>query len=179
MENKPENPKESDEVISETVKKTKSVKRQKTDIENLPKVNRTIPCAYCETDKILNPHQYEKRIAYFGNHDAVLRHFKCQECETSENENPFSFNLRHSQIAFQLANELKSCFERFNVSGNALVIQSEVASILSKNGISAKNHSFVMKDNKAQSLKINFPFIGDVLISPLEFRKDKKVEVIS
>ncbi len=164
-------------------KKEKPKKTPKVvEKEILPRSNREVKCAYCSAAKTLNPDQYQKRYDYFGSEEAVERHFQCQECETAENTNPIRFAFEHSTLVNTLAIRLKPIFETFTFSpksGNdVLRLQNETTQLLNEYAITPKNFEFQVENKLPEALKINFPFVGDVVIRPKEYLVAKKISVI-
>lgn len=149
---------------------------KKIEKELLPRINREVPCAYCETIKTLNPDQYQKRFDYFGSADAIGRHFKCQECETKEQTNPFLFWLTHSEVFYNVVRELRPVFQ--DILDNKIDIPTFISrnnEILNRNKIFAPNFDLQVENGRPVGFKINFPMIGNLLIYPLEHWKEKKI----
>jgi hypothetical protein len=154
---------------------------KKIEKELLTRINRDVKCAFCEQTKLLNPDQYQKRFDYYGSEDAIARNFQCQVCETQENTNPFRFWFDHSLVVNDLANDLKPIFRSFingPKTGNEVVkLQNETHDLLRENHIQAPNFEFLVRNGLPEGIKFNFPFIGLVVIKPLEYKKENKVIV--
>jgi hypothetical protein len=165
------------EKLEKTPKPKKVVEK-----EILPRSNREVKCAYCGAVKTLNPDQYQKRFDYFGSEEAVERHFQCQECETAENTNPIRFAFDHSTLVNTLAIRLKPVFETFTFSpktnNDVLRLQNETTQLLTEYAVTAKNFEFIIENKLPEALKINFPFVGDVVIRPKEYLVAKKISVL-
>lgn len=146
--------------------------------EVLPRSNRNVECAFCGTSKTLNPDQYQKRFDYFGSDDGVEQNFQCQDCETSENNNPFRFWFSHNPIVNNMALRLRPIFETYTIDRNALKLQDETSVVLNECGIRPPNYTFLIENGLPAGLTINFPFIGNVLIKPKEYRLVEKIAIV-
>ena len=71
-------------------KKTRS-KKEPTKIliekESLSRTNRTLICKYCESDRILNPDQYQSLFDLHGSEEKVNEEFQCKPCEMNMKNN--------------------------------------------------------------------------------------------
>jgi hypothetical protein len=158
-------------------------KQKATTVEKplLPSINREVKCVYCEESRTMGPAPYQKKFDYYGSEEAIARHFQCQECETAEKTNPFKFHLEHSDVVNNLANNIRPIFERYNNSGkqqqDVLNLQSYTDQVLGQAKVFAPNYEFLITNGLPDGLKINFPFVGKVIIRPLEFTKVKKISV--
>jgi hypothetical protein len=150
---------------------------KKIEKEVLPRTNRWTKCAFCQLDRVHNPDQYQKRFDYFGSEEGILRNWKCQDCETEEKTNPFKFWFKHSDVINDLANEMKKIFESFLSDRDALKFQNTIIPLFDKNGIKEPNFKLITNDGSPEGLHINFPFVGNVLIKPLEYRLVDKIQI--
>lgn len=172
------------EFDNEVKGKNKPGPRQKnTTIDKplLPSINREVKCSYCDEIRMMGPAPYQKKFDYYGSEDAVARHFQCQECETAEKTNPFAFGLHHNDIVNTLANNLRPVFERYINSGkqnsDAIALQNNTDMVLNQAKIFHPNYEYIIINGLPDGIKINFPFVGKVIIRPLEYTKVKKIAV--
>lgn len=84
--------------------------------EKLPRVNRQILCIHCETEKILNPDQYQSYYDYWGDEDKIKRNFICKPCDMAIQNNPFRFYATYSELTRKFIKQLKSFFESYRTS---------------------------------------------------------------
>ena len=159
--------------------KKRGPKQAKTTVEKpvLPRVNRYTKCAFCQQERVHNPDQYQKRFDYFGSDEAILRHWKCQDCETEEKDNPIKFWFKHSSVVNDIANSLKPVFETFVQDRNVQRLQDDTVSVLTSNKIFAPNFEFLIANQLPDGLKINFPFIGNVIVRPMRYLINEKVTI--
>lgn len=164
--------------FSKKEKKSKVVKTVEKPV--LSRINREIKCVYCEAVKTLNPDQYQKRFDYFGSEDAVSRHFQCQVCETEEKDNPFKFWFIHSPVVNNMVNELRGVFQSFvDQQIDVQTFINRCNSILNGNRIFVPNFDMTVENGLPEGFRINFPFVGNVLIRPLKHWLAEKIVIES
>ena len=169
----------------ETVKKRKTKQQTKQILEErprLPRTNRTIPCAFCTTDKILNPDQYQALLDYWGNEEKIAREFMCKDCEVAMKDNPFKFWARHGDLLHALTRKLRAAFEVFNATNrgtsDVISLQNMVNSFLGEAFINNSLVEYITEPQPipqnpraffVKALKIrNMPFIGTTTLQPYE-----------
>lgn len=145
----------------------------------LPRTNRWIKCAFCKTDRVLNPDQYQRQFDYHGSEDSILNHWKCQECVVAEQDNPFKFWFDRSDKLNIFAQALKKIFETYIVDKDGSKFQNSIIPLLDANHIKEPNYQLLTKDGLPEGLHINFPFVGNVVIKPLEYLLEKKITIVN
>jgi hypothetical protein len=164
------------------IEKTRKPKKQppKQILEErprLPRTNRTIKCAFCASEKILNPDQYQALFDYWGNEEKIEREFMCKDCDVAMKDNPILFWAKYSELLPALARKIRAAFEVFNSSTkgneNTVVLQNMVNSFLgevkidtrlAEYGTEPAPNGFTVKNLKLN----NMPFIGTVTLYPYE-----------
>ena len=170
--------------ITETPHKQKKVRKINITKEiiderpRLPRTNRTIKCAYCGTEKILNPDQYQALYDYWGSEDKISREFMCKDCEMDAKHNPFKFWAKYGEAFQTLSRKIRAAFEVFNSSlknnEDIIALQNMINSFLNENYIDIKNVEYGTEpapNNKftVKTLKLKtIPFIGTLTIQPYE-----------
>jgi len=161
-------------------RKRKEKKEPKQILEERPRLtrtNRTIPCAFCATEKILNPDQYQARFDYWGDEEKLAREFMCKDCEVSMKENQFKFWAKHGELFQTLTRKIKAAFEVFNASnrGNpeTVTLQNMVNSFLGEAFIDPRTVEYgtepAARGFLVKTLKLrNLPFIGTLTLQPYE-----------
>lgn len=139
--------------------------------KKLSKINRSIPCVFCETERILNPTQYQAYFDYWGDEDKIKRNFICQPCETKQNDNPFAFWINHHEKTRKLLKGLKAIFEVYKAStrsnGEVKTLQDTTISLLKENRISDGNMEFIIENQLPVGVRIrNMPFVGTIEMKP-------------
>lgn len=168
----------TDSEISKKQKKAENLKKAReskkageSTTDKLSKVNRVLPCIFCETERILNPTQYQAYFDYWGDEDKIKRNFICQPCDTQQKENPFSFWLINHDNIRKLSRGLKAIFEVYKSSPKSyedgLSLQSMTNHLVSENKINVENIEFILQNKLPTGLKIkNMPFVGAFEILP-------------
>lgn len=170
-------------IVPETITKPRKKKEKiepKQILEERPRLtrtNRTIPCAYCSTEKILNPDQYQSMFDYWGNEEKIAREFMCKDCEVSMKENPIKFWAKHGELLPTLTRKVRAAFEVFNSSARGnneiVTLQNMINSFLgevfidprlAEYGTEPAARGFLVKTLKLKTL----PFIGNITIQPYE-----------
>lgn len=162
-------------------KKTKPKKEPKkvlVEKEQLSRVNRNITCNYCETEKILNPDQYQARYDIYGDEETLKSEFMCKNCEMEMKRNPIAFWTIHGEIFHTLSKNIKNIFDSFKNSNkgptDVLNLQNFTTKHLFENSI--HQFEFVIKEGLPISLKIKqMPFVGTVTLNVYEQRKNRIV----
>ena len=170
------------EFVLPVIEKTKRQKKQppKQILEErprLPRTNRTIKCAFCASEKILNPDQYQSLFDYWGNEEKIEREFMCKDCDVAMKDNPILFWAKHSELLPALARKIRAAFEVFNSSirdnENTVVLQNMVNSFLGEVKIDTRLAEYgtepAANGFTVKTLKLNnMHFIGTVTLYPYE-----------
>lgn len=147
--------------------------------ERLPRTNRLLQCNYCNSNRILNPDQYQSYFDYWLDEEKIQRNFICKPCEMSMQENQFRFYLFHSELTRKLIKEIKAIFEKYRKSRKTNTDVNNMSYALM---VTAGNNKLFVGDfnsnceyiiDPAQRLIVglkvkNFPFVGAVEIRPYE-----------
>ena len=139
---------------------TAPTEKKKNPIDNLKnskakkllsKVNRPMNCIFCETERILNPQQYQAYYDYWGDEDKIKRNFVCKPCEVKQNDNPFLFWLTNHEMVKRLT-----------------------TNFLQQNKIDSANMEFILENQLPVAIKIkNMPFVGTFEFRPYTEEKIK------
>lgn len=167
-------------VLDKPEKQKKQKKQPKQILEErprLPRTNRTIKCAFCSSEKILNPDQYQGLFDYWGNEEKIEREFMCKDCDVAQKENPILFGAKHGELFINLTKKIRAAFEVFNSSTRTnehiVALQNMVNSFLSEVKIDTRSaeygtepapNGFIVKTLKLN----NMPFIGTITLHPYE-----------
>lgn len=168
-------------VLGKPEKPKKQPKKQPKQIleerARLPRTNRTIKCAFCASEKILNPDQYQALFDYWGNEEKIEREFMCKECEVSQKENPILFWAQHGELFINLTKKIRAAFEIYNASirtnehiivlqnmVNSFLIECTIDTRLAEYGTEPAANGFTVKTLKLN----NMPFIGTVTLHPYD-----------
>ena len=162
-------------------KKSASKKESKkvlVEKEALPRTNRTVFCKYCESERILNPDQYQSLFDLHGSDEKVNEEFCCKPCEMSMKNNPFYFWTIYGEQLHVLSKNLKTAFDIYKTSAkssaDAVAMQNMSVSFLKECKIFDPNFEFIIVDRLPVGLKIkNFPFVGTVVLNVYENRKQR------
>jgi hypothetical protein len=164
----------------EKKKTTKESKNVVVEKQSLPRTNRTLGCIYCQTEKILNPDQYQKLFDIYETEEKIKEEFFCKPCEMQMKRNPFLFWAKHGELLHELAKSLKSTFDGFSNStksvNDASVLQRTCSEILTEYKISPDNVAFISNPstNVPEALIIkNMPFTGEVIIKVYEPKNNR------
>lgn len=148
--------------------------------QSLPRVNRTLGCIYCQTEKILNPDQYQKLFDVYESDEKIKEEFYCKPCEMHMKKNPYLFWAKNGEIFHDLAKNLRTVFDQFASSqrspNDASVLQRSCSEILTRNKISFDNVAFISNatTNIPESLVIkNLPFVGEVIVKVYESKNNR------
>ena len=166
---------------------TAPTEKKKNPIDNLKnskakkllsKVNRPMNCIFCETERILNPQQYQAYYDYWGDEDKIKRNFVCKPCEVKQNDNPFLFWLTNHEMVKRLNRGLKATFEVYKSSGRStedvLALQNMTTNFLQQNKIDSANMEFILENQLPVAIKIkNMPFVGTFEFRPYTEEKIK------
>lgn len=162
-------------------KKTRS-KKEPTKIlvekESLPRTNRTLVCKFCESDRILNPDQYQSLFDLHGSEEKVNEEFQCKPCEMSMKNNPFFFWAMYGEHLHILSKNLKTAFDIYKTSSksstDAVAMQNMSTSFLKECKILDPNFEFIIIDKLPVGMKIkNFPFVGNIILNVYENKKQR------
>ena len=162
-------------------KKTRPKKENKkvlVEKETLPRINRTVVCKYCESDRILNPDQYQSLFDLHGSEEKVAEEFCCKPCEMHMKNNPFYFWVTYGEPLHILSKNLKTTFDIYKTSArsqaDAVALQNMTVSFMKEVKISDSNFEFIIVDRVPVGMKIkNFPFVGEVILNVYENRKQR------
>jgi hypothetical protein len=160
-------------------KEPKQVLVQKTI---LPRINRTLTCNFCKSEKILNPDQFQLLFDIHETEDKVAEDFMCKQCEMQMKRNPYEFWTIHGNQFFELAKEIKVEFELFKQAAktqpNVLTLQNKCTTILGNYRIANDNYEFITSNQLPIAIKIrNVPFVGAVILNVYENR-EKRVQIV-
>jgi len=162
-------------------KKTRPKKEPKkvlVEKETLPRTNRTVVCKFCESDRILNPDQYQSLFDLHGSEEKVSEEFFCKPCEMSMKNNPFLFWVIYGEPLQILSKNLKTSFDIYKTSSrsreDAVALQNMSISFMKEAKILDPNFEFIIIDQIPVGMKIkNFPFVGTVILNVYESRKQR------
>lgn len=162
----------SEEVADENLQsKSKEPKK-------LAKVNRPINCIFCESERILNPKQYQSYFDYWGDEEKIKRNFVCKPCEMLQNENPFSFWLKNHDSVKKVVRALKAVFEVYKGSSKAqedvVTLQNMTNNVLKDVHVDITKIEFLLENRLPVAVRVkNMPFVGDFEIRPYDEIKIK------
>jgi hypothetical protein len=155
--------------------------------ERLPRSNRTIKCAYCSVEKILNPDQYQAYYDFLGSEEKIEREFMCKDCEMESKRNPIKFWYKHGELLQEMSKHIRIAFDMFNRSskGNAEFnsMRSMVLFHTKEALIDDTNVEFVARQlpngfPEFHSLKLHkIPHVGTLTIKAYEDKKNR-IEII-
>lgn len=156
----------------------KENKKVLVEKETLPRTNRTVVCKFCESDRILNPDQYQSLFDLHGSEERVAAEFCCKPCEMNMKNNPFYFWVTYGEPLHILSKNLKTAFDIYKSSAktpvDAVALQNMSVSFLKEAKISESNFEFVIINRLPVGMKIkNFPFVGEVILNVYENRKQR------
>jgi hypothetical protein len=162
-------------------KKTRPKKENKkvlVEKETLPRTNRTVVCKYCESDRILNPDQYQSLFDLHGSEEKVAEEFCCKPCEMIMKNNPFYFWVNYGDSLHILSKNLKTAFDIYKTSSrssaDAVALQNMTVSFMKEVKISDSNFEFIIVDRIPVGMKIkNFPFVGEIILNVYENKKQR------
>ena len=162
-------------------KKTRSKKEPKkvlVEKETLPRTNRTVVCKFCESDRILNPDQYQSLFDLHGSEEKISQEFCCKPCEMHMKNNPFSFWVIYGEHLQVLSKNLKTTFDLYKSSSkspaDAVALQNMSIAFLKEVKILEPNFEFIVIDHLPVGMKIkNFPFVGTVILNVYENKKQR------
>lgn len=143
--------------------------------ERLMKVNRTVKCIFCDTERILNPDQYQTYFDYWGTEERVDKNFFCKPCDVKMQDNPIKFWFLNGDDLKTLSKNLKACFDLYTRSPRAqndlLSLQSMSTAFLNAAKIDGSNFEFIVSNAVPVAMKIkNIPFVGDLQLNVYENR---------
>jgi len=150
--------------------------------ERLPRTNRTIKCAFCSTEKILNPDQYQSLYDYWGNEDKIQREFMCKDCDIEQKTNPVLFGMKYSELLPTLTRKIRAAFEVYNASNkdnaDIVALQNMVNAFLGECHIDTRSAEYgtepAPRGFTVKTLKLNhFPFIGNITLYPYETTQNR------
>ncbi len=164
--------------LSAKPKTSKPPKKVLVEKETLSRVNRTVICPYCESEKILNPDQYQILFDYHGTEQAVLDEFMCKACEMDMKRNPIKFWAIYGEPLQILSKNLKSAFDQYKNSSrgepDAVNMQVSCSAFLKEFKIVEPNFEFIIVDRLPIAMKIrHFPCIGNIILRVYEQRKNR------
>lgn len=178
---------ESKKTANKPTKATKATKTIVAERDRLPRTNRTVVCAYCGADKILNPDQYQAYYDYWGTEEKINREFMCKDCEVDMKANPIRFWYKHGEILQTLSRHIKVSFDIFNKSskGNQEFnsMRSMVLFYTKEAMVDDANVEFVarqMQNNLPEfhTLKLHkIPHVGTITLKPYENTKNR-IEIV-
>lgn len=168
-------------VKTATVKKT--VKKITEERERLPRTNRTVLCAYCSAEKILNPDQYQSYYDFYGSEEKIEREFMCKDCEMESKKNPIKFWYKHGEILQEMSRHIRIAFDLFNRSAkgnnefnamrNMVLFHTKEASI-EDTDVEFVARQLPNNFPEFHSLKIHkIPHVGTLTIKPYEDKKHR------
>lgn len=156
-------------------------RKQKNKIiekEVLPRTNRDLSCIYCESEKILNPDQYQALFDLYGSEEKIKDEFYCKPCEMQMKKNPFSFWTIYSDHYKNLIKNLRTAFDIYKTSSRSLAdanaLQNMSLSFLKECKIKEPNFEFIIKDTVPVGMWIkSVPFVGDVKLDVYETKSNR------
>lgn len=165
----------SDKKKTPPKKETKKIANAR---DRLPRLNREVKCAYCETIKILNPDQYQLLFDIHGSEDNISSSFMCKPCEMESRNNPIKFWSIHGDFWGPFSREAKEIMDAFNSSHKTqqdlTVLQQIIASKLQTLYVTSNFLILLDRDHTARGIRIeNFPFIGNIDLKVYEHKKNK------
>jgi hypothetical protein len=146
--------------------------------QSLSRINRPLNCRYCESEKILNPDQYQNLFDLHGSEEKLKEEFFCKPCEMNMRGNPFLFWSIYGEHFHILSKNLKTVFEIYKTSSkspsDAIALQTMSFSFLKECKISDNNYEFIIIDKLPIGMKIkNIPYVGTIVLNIYENRKNR------
>lgn len=146
----------------------------------LPRINRDLVCIYCNSDKILNPDQYQALFDLYGDETKIQQEFYCKPCEMVMKKNPFIFWTLYGEGFKQLFKNLKTTFDVYKSSSrsveDATALQSMTVNFLKECKIKEPNFEFIINEKIPTGMIIkSVPFVGDVHLNVYESGNDRIV----
>lgn len=145
----------------------------KIEKELLPRINRDLFCIYCESEKTLNPDQYQALFDLYGSDEKIKDEFFCKPCEMQMKKNPFRFWTIYGDGYKNLIKNLKTTFDIYRTSARSMedagALQSMSVNFLKECNIREPNFEFIIKDAVPMGMCVkNVPFVGDILLNVYE-----------
>lgn len=142
--------------------------------ERLPKTNRNVECAYCNTVKILNPVQYQLLFDIHGSDDKITQEYMCKSCEMTMRGNPIKFWITHGELLHDLCRKLKGSFDTFKQNRNSVELQQTAVAMMHSANVYEPNFQFIIEDGNPVGMAIlRFPFVGQITLKVYEQRKNR------
>jgi hypothetical protein len=165
------------------VEEKKSSKVSNSTSKKLPRRNRTIKCAYCGAEKILNPDQYQAYYDFLGSEEKIEREFMCKECEMESKRNPIKFWYKHGELLHDMCKHIRIAFDMFNRSSKGNTEFNSMRSMVlfhtKEAQVDDTNVEFVARQlpnnfPEFHSLKIHkIPHVGTITLKPYDEKKSR------
>ena len=158
-----------------TTVKTQNIPADKTV---LSKVNRTLVCKFCGSDKILNPKQYQELFDQYESEERLAEEFMCKPCEMAMRRNPFRFWTIYGDSYQILSKNLRAIFDVFRGSQrtqeDAVRMQTATENLMREHSISNTLYEYVIRESVPVGMAIkDIPYVGTVVLWVYEPKKQR------
>jgi len=159
-------------------KKEKEPKKVLVEKTQLSKINRKIDCNFCQTEKILNPAQYQTLFNLHDTEEKLKAEFMCKSCEMEMKRNPILFWAIHGNCFEILAKQVKTVFDDYRSSARStqdlVNLQTDTMQLMLDSKIKDSSVEFLLTNNLPTGLAIrNVPFVGTVTLNVYETKTNR------
>ncbi len=137
-------------------------------------MNRNLRCIDCFETKWIHQNQWRKRMEKYGTGAKIKRNFRCRNCNTLLNNDPFGYYMRYGKPMKKIRASIRSFFREYRKTGDLVTLERSIHEILEENNIPTSDIRYDISPDGKRLHKIiigNYPIIKELVIPLYSKRK--------